>query len=568
MGRVNIYQATLLSVVALLATHSLPAQGKPKPSSLSLTGEASNPMEHLTSVSQLQPGQPATSSQLPFVEQTMGQVNNVFQLRDVQPEDWAYQALSDLIERYGCLVGYPDGTFRGRRALSRYEFAAGLNSCLQQMERLFAQETANLATQQDLMVLQRLEAEFAEELALLSTRTDRLEAQVAQLEDAQFSTTTQLFGQVVMGVQGRSDNSVDFFPVDGTPDFDDPFTEINFLSNVQLSLLTQFSPRSVLLTGLQAGTGSTSPLRITNDSRLAYEGDTGGQFRISDLTYRHLVGDNFAFIIGARGLNAVNVFRGANRVESAGFGPLSAFAQRNPIINIGAGSGGVGFDWQVSDRFNIQGVYTSSLPADASFGGLFGGDFSDTTTGLQLAYAPTNTVDLALNYINSFSPEGTLRTGVGDENLILDGTPLNTNAFGGTVSWRISPQVTLGGWLGYTISTTPQQSGDVNTFNWMAFLNFPDLFGEGNLGGLYIGQPPRITSSDFPTGFNQPSLLAGGLGTPGGQPDTTTHVEAFYRWRVTDNIFLTPGAIAVFNPGHTSGSDTFVIGALRMTITF
>ena len=66
----------------------------------------------------------------------MDQVTNVSQLSDVSPGDWAYEALRNLVERYGCIAGYPDGTFRGNRAMTRYEFAAGLNSCLQQIERL------------------------------------------------------------------------------------------------------------------------------------------------------------------------------------------------------------------------------------------------------------------------------------------------------------------------------------------------------------------------------------------------------------------------------------------------
>ncbi|MEW5860313.1 MAG: iron uptake porin, partial [Cyanobacteriota bacterium] len=59
---------------------------------------------------------------------SMDQVTNVSQLQDVEPTDWAYEALRSLVERYGCIAGYPDGTFRGNRALSRYEFAAGLNA--------------------------------------------------------------------------------------------------------------------------------------------------------------------------------------------------------------------------------------------------------------------------------------------------------------------------------------------------------------------------------------------------------------------------------------------------------
>jgi hypothetical protein len=80
----------------------------------------------------------------------LNQVTNVSQLSDVFPGDWAYEALRALVERYGCIAGYPDGTFRGNRTLTRYEFAAGLNACLQQVERLIASSTADFVTKQDL----------------------------------------------------------------------------------------------------------------------------------------------------------------------------------------------------------------------------------------------------------------------------------------------------------------------------------------------------------------------------------------------------------------------------------
>lgn len=502
----------------------------------------------------------------PIAADPMGQILNVSELQGIDPGHWAYAALSDLITRYNCLAGYPDSTFRGDRALSRYEFAAGLNACLQQMERLFSELDTDVRA--ELEILERLRAEFAAELDTLNTRTDALETRVQFLEDHQFSTTTRLFGQVVVGFQTRSDNTLDFFPVDGVRDLTDPFTATTVIYNTQLSLLTQFSPRSILLTGLQAGDGSTSPLRLTNDTRLVYEADTDGELRLSDLTYRHLFNPDFAMIAGPVGVNPVSVFRGANRVESAGFGPLSSFAQRNPILNIGAGTGGLGFDWQITPKISLQGVYATSLPNNSQFGGLFGGDFGDTVIGLQAAIAPTRDLDITLNYLTAYSPLGTLRTGVGDELVVPTDIPARTHAFGTTTSWRVNDDLTLGGWVGFTTSKIPAVSGNVETLNWMTFVNFPDLWGEGNLGGIYIGQPPRITSSDLPNGLNLPSLFAGGLGTPGGRTGQTLHLEAFYRWQVTDNIAVTPGAIVIFEPANVPSNPTIGIGALRVTLTF
>ncbi|WP_313929789.1 iron uptake porin [Microcoleus sp. FACHB-SPT15] len=507
----------------------------------------------------------------------MGQVTNVTQLSDVSPGEWAYEALRNLVERYGCIAGYPDGTFRGNRALTRYEFAAGLNSCLQQVERLLTASSEGFVVREDLETLQRLVREFETELANLGTRVDELEGRTAALEDNQFSTTTKLFGQAIFGVQGRSENEFDFF----LDRFEDDSTNVNVIDNVQLSLFTQFSPRSLLLTGLQAGEGSGTGVFLENYVGLGYEGDNNNDFELSDLNYRQLFGNNFALIVGPVGVNPVNVFRGVNRVESAGAGPLSRFAQRNPIISIGGNGGGVGFDWQLGTRFSLQGIYSANRTNDSINGGLFGGDEGTTTAGAQLVISPTNTIDISLQYINSYSPSGQLGTGVGDDILAIQipnangflRAPMLTNAFGATLEWRLTPGFTAGGWGGYTTSDFTGGDGNVETFNWMAFLNFPDLLGEGNLAGIYVGQPPKITSSDISDdngGRNIPSFVNRGDFTfsEGGQPDTTTHVEGFFRFQVTDNISITPGVIVIFNPNHNDNNDTITIGAIRTTFNF
>jgi len=480
-------------------------------------------------------------------------------LADVQPGDWAYEALRSLVEDYGCLTGFPDNTFRGNRPLSRYEFAASLSACLDALvDRLSRGELDS----DELTTLQRLRQSFADDLASLDADITALEADVARLQAQQFSPTTRLFGQVIYGLQQRTPNRADFFPVDGVRDTDDPGDALNLISNAQLSLVSRLTPRSFLLMGLQAGQGSTFP-RLNNDVRLGFEGDTDFNLVVSDLTYRQLIGDRFALIAGARGVNPVNVFRGANRIESAGSGPLSALAQRNPIINIGRGDAGLGFDWQISDRISLQGVYAAADEADPQVG-LFEGD---TTLGFQLSLAPVDEIDLALHYINSFSNTGNLFTGNGDAQLTA-GDATTTNAIGATLAWDVNLFLTLGTWGGYTKSVTPGEVGSVETINWMVFANFPDLFGEGHMGGIYVGQPPRISSSTLRQGQNIPNLLAGGLGDGGDQPGRTTHVELFYRYQMTPNISLTPGFIVIFNPAHTPDSETIGIAALRTTFTF
>ena len=489
----------------------------------------------------------------------LAQVTSVDELSDVLNTDWAYIALQQLVENYSCLEGYPDRQFRGTQALTRYEFAAAVQACL---DGLLGADIDALSP--DWEIINRLSQEYEVEIAALTARVDALETDVAELEAHQFSETTRLFGQAIFGIQTRTENTADFFPVDGVRDTEDPGTAINLISNLQLSLLTELNRDTFLLMGLQAGDGSTAP-RLNNDVRLSFEGDTDFDVSISDLTLRHLVSDNLALIAGVEGVNAINTFRGTNRVESAGFGPLSAFAQRNPIIAIGSGDAGLGFDWQMTNRLSLQAVYSSGEAADSSRG-LFGDD-SNKALALQLSATPVDALDLAFNYIYSYSPSGNLSTGIGDSQLTA-GDSLDTHAFGATAAWDISSDITLGGWGGFTTSSTPGESGHVETTNWMVFLNFPDLLQPGNMGGLYIGQPPKITKSTLRQSQNIPDILAGGLGDPGDQPSTTTHIELFYRHRVSDHFTLTPGFFYIINPAHTDDSEDVFVGAIRGTFTF
>lgn len=94
---------------------------------------------------------------------------------------------------YGCLEGYPDRTFRGDRALTRYEFAAGLNACLDVVLQLVGDGG-------DLAEINRLQEEFATVLAAVlaavRSQVDTLDTNVAKLQANQFSTTTKLSVQL------------------------------------------------------------------------------------------------------------------------------------------------------------------------------------------------------------------------------------------------------------------------------------------------------------------------------------------------------------------------------------
>ncbi|MEG4201860.1 iron uptake porin [Microcoleus sp. Pol12A5] len=503
-------------------------------------------------------------------ENSIEQVTSVSQLSDVQPTDWAFQALQSLVEKYGCIAGYPDGSYRGNRAITRYEFAAGVNACLDTIRESIAKSTESIAKRDDLIKLQKLQEEFAAEIATIRGRVDVLEARTSELDANQFSTTTKLSGFTIFGIQGRTPNRADRTPRDGKIDTKDPGTNVNIINLNQFYLTTQFSPRSNLLIGFYNQNGSNSP-QLTEDVNLAYNVAETSGLTVSDLNYRFLVGDKLAVFAGTAGVNMITAFRGPNRAESAASGPLSAFAQRNPILNTGLGLGGIGIDWQFAKRASLQAVYSTNI---SGFFVSSNGPRGHNTFGVQLTLTPADPVDLTIYYVNDYSPDGNLISLAGDSQLTAinpntnKSASLETHAVGTSLNWRLSSRVSLGGWAGYTNSRIPGKSGTIATTNYMVFVNFPDLFKAGNLGGIYIGQPPKIVSSNLPTGNNVPDFLDTGLGRSGGQPGTTTHVEVFYRWQVNDNISVTPGLILIFQPGHTPDSDPISVGVLRTSFSF
>jgi len=194
----------------------------------------------------------------PDPKQPLAQVNSVSQLSDVQPTDWAFQALQSLVECYGCIAGYPNGTFRGNRAMTRYEFAAGLNACLDRVNELIAAGTSDLVRKEDIATLQRLQQEFGAELTAVRGRVDNLEAQTAQLEANQFSTTTKLTGQVIFDLNGGTSTS---------RRVRDP--NIVFISRARLNFTTSFTGKDQLFTQLQFGS-NTSETNTSPDNAGAY----------------------------------------------------------------------------------------------------------------------------------------------------------------------------------------------------------------------------------------------------------------------------------------------------------
>ncbi len=270
------------------------------------------------------------------------QVTSVSQLTDVKPTDWAFQALQSLVERYGCIVGYPDKTYRGNRALSRYEFAAGVNACLDRINELLAAATADLVRKEDLIALQKLQEEFAAELAALRGQVDALEARTTTLEKQQFSTTTKLNGEVIFAIADtfgdratRNGNNSRLTGVTAGNEngLRRDQTNTAFFDRVRLSFDTSFAGTDRLRTRLQArnATPFSGGLTGTNQTRLSFDGNEGNSVEVDKLYYRFALGKNFRIQIDALNDEVYDgLISSLSPFESSGRDPSPALGASTP----------------------------------------------------------------------------------------------------------------------------------------------------------------------------------------------------------------------------------------------
>jgi hypothetical protein len=476
---------------------------------------------------------------------SLQQVTNVNQLRDVSPNDWAYEALRSLVDRYGCIVGYPNQTFRGNQALSRYEFAAGLNSCLNQIERLIASSESVL--REDLDTLQRLTQEFEAELATLGGRVDDLESRTAFLEDHQFSTTTKLQGEVIFAI------------TDSFGDNDD--TQTVFGDRFRLSFNSSFTGKDQLVTRLAGGNLDTlSGPTSTQTFNLNNDEDNSNNVSIDWLAYYfpiELGEENqlevYLPAFGGIHSDYVPTLNPYFEDYDGGNGALSTFASESPIYRIGAGAG-AGVSYQFGSLGSIIGPSTLTIgylageagdPSEGS--GLFNGDFGALA---QFNFAVGEKINIGATYVRGYN-DGTPTFGeiVGTSLANLDGVTKTTNTVGTQFAWAITERISFSGFFAWQDLNAKDAGVDGDVWTWGGGVAFPDLGKEGNVLGLFAGTPPYLGDA--------------------ASNKTPIHVEAFYKYQVNDNISVTPGVIWVQNPEQgINNEDDEIIGTLRTTFTF
>ncbi|PZD71252.1 S-layer protein SlpA [Acaryochloris thomasi RCC1774] len=512
-----------------------------------------------------------TTSVSDLVESTksdsVGQVTSVSQLSDVQPTDWAFQALQSLVERYGCIAGYPNGTFRGNRSATRYEMAAALNACLDQISDRFASKA-------DLDAVKALQDEFAAELATLRGRVDGLEARVDTVEAQQFSTTTKLSATAVfLGQFGDSSSAFDISTDGRDPGLDQlGDSRASAIAAVYMSFNTSFSGDDLLETTLFFGNGGTdifteasigdttsangvaSPLtgdrQFLNPSQNYFAG-VGTEALLYRLAYTFKPIEDLAVTVAPL-FYPTDIIDG-NSFTSPFTGFSTWFFVNNPLItpfatNFTGGAGG-GFDFNPGGGpLSFRGAYTavngfSAVQVDND-GGLFGDPYQATA---EIEYANTfGAIDgaIRLQYTNSAVSE-----------IEQDVIGVNAEAKFGRFG--------IFGRYGFSFAnangeTTPipfdtVQRGEFDAQTWQAGIGVDDLLIPGSQLAAAVGMP-FINSIDSPAaGVNDEEQI---------------NIEMFYRFPVNDNITISPIFSAILNPNNSSAESDLYQGLVRVVFSF
>lgn len=464
----------------------------------------------------------------------LAQVTSVSELSDVQPSDWAFTALQRLVEEYGCLEGYPDRTFRGNRALTRFEFAAGLNACLDVVIQLIGGG--------DIDGVQRLQEEFAAELATLRGRTDLLEADVAELEANQFSTTTKLRGQVdthLVVPFGDTDEIDDGTAlvgpsqaaVAGDGDVGGDEADATFEYRARLNFDTSFTGEDRLRLRLQASDAAGS-LRNTEGGLASQSGRRNGfeeNIALDDVYYSFPIGSRFSGIVAANSI-VTDDFVTSTIVPFDGPAVGDASGPQFYDLYQGGGSLGAGVNIAFTDNLVLDLGYstdTGNVNNDViddpnNQGTLIESDdvglFNNYSYIAQLNFLTDGLIDAAVAYIDGDQDE--------------DGQPEYTIA--GLLNLDFG-FLQIGGHYAYSPA---EGGGDLDSYG--GGINFPELFG-GNLGA-YAAISPNVAR------------------------DPLT-IEAYYQLALNEFFTVTPAVIYANNDSGI-GEDENIYGAVRATFKF
>jgi hypothetical protein len=481
------------------------------------------------------------------------QVTSINQFSDVRPTDWAFQALSNLIERYGCVAGYPDGTYRGSKAMTRYEAAALLNACLDRITEVTDE-------------LKRLMKEFEKELAVLRGRVDGLEAKVGELEANQFSTTTKLKGIATFVVGANSYGGSSDLLVNTARDLQGA-TVFNY--DVRLIFDTSFTGKDLLRTTLRAGNFRESafggPVVGLNALEVGFEencgtADCGDVVAVNRLFYQFPIGSSFTATIGGRVRqdDMLAIWPSVYPADTVLDFFTYAGAPGTYNLNLGAGGG----LWWKSGNWSISANYVSAnadngttvprgepceVPLGECIGGGIGNSTSAQTGTVQIGYGGEN-FGLAVAYNYSSDYYGALYSGNATPLANYFGRLDGTSSVGISGYWQPSksgliPSISAGWGINSGNDDDNQRGfGTIQSQSWYVGLQWADAFVKGNAFGMAVGQPTFVTSIE-----NSYTTLNGDQIST--NPNDGNYAwEWWYKFQVTDNISVTPALFYLSAP--------------------
>jgi hypothetical protein len=465
-------------------------------------------------------------------------------LTNIYATDWQYLQFRGLADRYRFPSQLAE-SLQHKPSLSRQEFAIALAA----LTTYLIQQQQSLP-RRDQEVLQTLHTSFSAELNLLTQRTDRMTPQLAKLEKTQFSTTTQLEGEVLFAGIGIGGDAVE----DET-EIDD--RRITFGYRARLNLITSFTGRDRLRLRLQASSiGEVDEATGTNMTRPSFQSNTDGELILNRLDYQFPIGKRTEIFTEVIGGSLSNFADDLNpELGSSSRGTVSRFGVRNPIYRH-SGSTGIGLTHEFSQGFFLSLGYLAE-DANEVEEGLLGGSYGAIA---QLTYQPSKRFGIGINYIRSFNA---LDTNTGSERA---NDPFNeaseaivADSFGLQSTVQIAPKIHLGGWVGFTRAQAPDLPGDpiANILNWAITLAVLDVGAQNSLLGIVVGQPPKLIQNQYAVN-----------GEPYIDPGTSFHLEAFYRWPIRENVAVTAGILVVTNPEHNTNNDTTYVVIIRTLFRF
>ncbi len=354
-------------------------------------------------------------------------------------------------------------------------------------------------------------------------------------EPTNFLTNTKLTGQVIFGLNGALSGDFSRNLILGQR------TRIELATTIGNGTLTTRLQSSGF--GL-VNNNPSNALQTPEGTASFADGNTTSTVGIDLLKYDVALGPNTQLIVAANAATGDDFADSINPLfdGDGASGSISRFGNRPAIYYLASGAG-AGIRQKLSPTLEGSIGYLASTANNPAAGsGLTGGSYGAIA---QLTYTPNESTKVGLTYVNSYNSS----FGIGSSN--ADNLAGNNSTFGLQAFSRVSPKLALGGWVGYNKNSSPGATKDILT--WALTVGFPDLGAPGNLGGLVVGQEPRVTA-------------ATGIATA--DPGSSLHLEGFYQVKLNDNLSITPGLIYLSAPDHNSANAGALIGTVRTTFTF